>query len=418
MTCPGCSQENPAGVRFCGGCGARSRRDLRRLPGAEPAGQSLLPPVRRRARAGRRRRPVRVAPVLHAEAPGREDPHHGQRAQGRAQAGDGALRGRLGVHLAVRASRPRGSPPAHEPRLRPHAGRGAPLRGHGQPVPRRRHHGALRRPHRPRGPRAPGRPRGARHRTGARDLSDRAGSARHQLPRPPGAQHRPRRGRQHRQRPAHGLHGRRRHHQRRGASAAGGRAGARDDLGGDPSSRPRLLRDAAARRASPQGQGRVHRRVGGCAPRTRRARASRWRPTGGLTPFVGRERELAALVDAFERARAGQGQVAFLVGEAGIGKSRLLLELRRRVGRRRGLAGGPLPVVREGHGLPSAGGPPPAPVRRRGGRRGGGHRREDRARSDGRRRGPRPGRPLSARAAVRRSGRCRRAGHEPRPAAG
>jgi class 3 adenylate cyclase/tetratricopeptide (TPR) repeat protein len=51
----------------------------------------------------------------------------------------------------------------------------------------------------------------------------------------------------------------------------------------------------------------------------------------GLTPFVGRERELGSLVDAFERARAGQGQVAFLVGEAGIGKSRLLLELRRRV---------------------------------------------------------------------------------------
>jgi class 3 adenylate cyclase/tetratricopeptide (TPR) repeat protein len=51
----------------------------------------------------------------------------------------------------------------------------------------------------------------------------------------------------------------------------------------------------------------------------------------GLTPFVGRERELGSLVDAFERARAGQGQVAFLVGEAGIGKSRLLLELRRRI---------------------------------------------------------------------------------------
>jgi class 3 adenylate cyclase/tetratricopeptide (TPR) repeat protein len=52
----------------------------------------------------------------------------------------------------------------------------------------------------------------------------------------------------------------------------------------------------------------------------------------GLTPFVGRERELGLLVEAFERARAGQGQVAFLVGDAGIGKSRLLLELRRRVG--------------------------------------------------------------------------------------
>ena len=51
----------------------------------------------------------------------------------------------------------------------------------------------------------------------------------------------------------------------------------------------------------------------------------------GLTPFVGRERELSLLLDAFERARAGEGQAVFLVGEAGIGKSRLLLELRRRV---------------------------------------------------------------------------------------
>jgi class 3 adenylate cyclase/tetratricopeptide (TPR) repeat protein len=54
----------------------------------------------------------------------------------------------------------------------------------------------------------------------------------------------------------------------------------------------------------------------------------------GLTPFMGREREIGQLHDAFERACAGQGQVVFLVGEAGIGKSRLLLELRRRVGDR------------------------------------------------------------------------------------
>jgi class 3 adenylate cyclase/tetratricopeptide (TPR) repeat protein len=51
----------------------------------------------------------------------------------------------------------------------------------------------------------------------------------------------------------------------------------------------------------------------------------------GLTPFVGRERELGVLLDAFERACAGEGQAVFLVGEAGIGKSRLLLELRRQV---------------------------------------------------------------------------------------
>ena len=52
----------------------------------------------------------------------------------------------------------------------------------------------------------------------------------------------------------------------------------------------------------------------------------------GLTPFVGRDPELAALLEAFARAQAGQGQVAFLVGDAGIGKSRLLLEVRRRIG--------------------------------------------------------------------------------------
>jgi tetratricopeptide (TPR) repeat protein len=52
----------------------------------------------------------------------------------------------------------------------------------------------------------------------------------------------------------------------------------------------------------------------------------------GLTPLVGRERELGQLLDAFARTRSGEGQVVFVVGEPGIGKSRLLLELRHRVG--------------------------------------------------------------------------------------
>jgi class 3 adenylate cyclase/tetratricopeptide (TPR) repeat protein len=51
----------------------------------------------------------------------------------------------------------------------------------------------------------------------------------------------------------------------------------------------------------------------------------------GLTPLVGRERELAGLLDLFREAKAGQGQVALVTGDAGIGKSRLLLELRRRL---------------------------------------------------------------------------------------
>ena len=46
----------------------------------------------------------------------------------------------------------------------------------------------------------------------------------------------------------------------------------------------------------------------------------------GLTRFVGRDTELAALGQALERAGAGQGQVVAVVGEAGVGKSRLVYE--------------------------------------------------------------------------------------------
>jgi class 3 adenylate cyclase/tetratricopeptide (TPR) repeat protein len=48
----------------------------------------------------------------------------------------------------------------------------------------------------------------------------------------------------------------------------------------------------------------------------------------GLTPLVGRDTELAALHDAFRAARDGRGRACFLVGDAGIGKSRLLYEFR------------------------------------------------------------------------------------------
>jgi adenylate cyclase len=51
----------------------------------------------------------------------------------------------------------------------------------------------------------------------------------------------------------------------------------------------------------------------------------------GLTPLVGRDRELQFLQDCFERARAARGQVVSLVGDAGTGKSRLAYELHRRL---------------------------------------------------------------------------------------
>jgi class 3 adenylate cyclase/tetratricopeptide (TPR) repeat protein len=49
----------------------------------------------------------------------------------------------------------------------------------------------------------------------------------------------------------------------------------------------------------------------------------------GLTRFVGRDAELGALRQALERARAGHGQVAAIVGEPGVGKSRLFFEFTR-----------------------------------------------------------------------------------------
>jgi class 3 adenylate cyclase len=49
----------------------------------------------------------------------------------------------------------------------------------------------------------------------------------------------------------------------------------------------------------------------------------------GLTRFVGRQAELTVLQQALARAEAGHGQVVALVGEAGVGKSRLVYECTR-----------------------------------------------------------------------------------------
>jgi predicted ATPase/class 3 adenylate cyclase len=44
----------------------------------------------------------------------------------------------------------------------------------------------------------------------------------------------------------------------------------------------------------------------------------------GLTPFVGRRKEIELLLESWSHAREGRGQVVLLRGEAGIGKSRLV----------------------------------------------------------------------------------------------
>jgi class 3 adenylate cyclase len=51
----------------------------------------------------------------------------------------------------------------------------------------------------------------------------------------------------------------------------------------------------------------------------------------GLTPLVNRDLEISLLLDRWARAQEGEGQVVLLAGEPGIGKSRVLAELGRRV---------------------------------------------------------------------------------------
>jgi class 3 adenylate cyclase len=80
-----------------------------------------------------------------------------------------------------------------------------------------------------------------------------------------------------------------------------------------------------------------HELKGVSAPMTlyRIVRASGGGRRGGgraLTPLVGREEELDLLARRWERARKGEGQLALIVGEPGLGKSRLMEEFHARLG--------------------------------------------------------------------------------------
>ncbi|MGH7417267.1 MAG: AAA family ATPase, partial [Candidatus Rokuibacteriota bacterium] len=55
-------------------------------------------------------------------------------------------------------------------------------------------------------------------------------------------------------------------------------------------------------------------------------------PAGRMASFVGRRQEMAVLQSRLEAALRGQGQLVSIVGDAGIGKSRLLYEFRQSLG--------------------------------------------------------------------------------------
>jgi class 3 adenylate cyclase len=71
----------------------------------------------------------------------------------------------------------------------------------------------------------------------------------------------------------------------------------------------------------------------------------------GLTPFVGRERELEQLQHALDAALAGHGQVVAVMAEAGTGKSRLLHEFKATLAGWLQIARGLLGVAWQGFGV-------------------------------------------------------------------
>ncbi len=62
------------------------------------------------------------------------------------------------------------------------------------------------------------------------------------------------------------------------------------------------------------------------APSRFEATATRW-----LTPLIGRDAEIGLLLNRWERAKEGEGEVVLLSGEAGVGKSRIVRGLRERL---------------------------------------------------------------------------------------
>ena len=88
------------------------------------------------------------------------------------------------------------------------------------------------------------------------------------------------------------------------------------------------------------------------------------RRSGRPLPMVGRDQELALVLERWRQAAAGEGQAVLLVGEAGIGKSRLVRAVLDAVAGERAHRA-PLPVLAPPHRHGALAGGPAARLRRR-----------------------------------------------------
>ena len=87
-----------------------------------------------------------------------------------------------------------------------------------------------------------------------------------------------------------------------------------------------------------KGEKEVYRVVGGRASASRVDLAD----ASTLTPLIGRDREVGLLKDRWEQAMEGMGQVVLLIGEAGLGKSRLVHVLKEHVAQANTADGDPI----------------------------------------------------------------------------
>jgi DNA-binding SARP family transcriptional activator len=112
------------------------------------------------------------------------------------------------------------------------------------------------------------------------------------------------------------------------------------ELGVEPESETKQLYQEILRTAPPRATAAAAVTAAPAATASRRPRAPRPRPRPTLpppdSPLVGREADSARLFDALETAWAGHGQVVLVLGEAGIGKTRLVEALAAEAARRGG----------------------------------------------------------------------------------